>query len=138
MEMDGDHEDKDLNRHTRGTIKALFYNMHSKGARPMNFQGRRNTNGGGSNPTAKVLKTTMKKTSTSRKKMGTSAIRGAKSRNKGKPLKLTGELKTDSSQKEIGHYFFKLGGIIGTGSDKICGRIPLGEARIPLKTRGIK
>ena len=129
MDMDMEQDDAGSNIHSKGTIKAYFSNMHSKGAKPTQFQGRKE-NGGGSNPTATILKTTMKKTLKSRKKLGTSTIKGAKSRSKGRQL--TRELGTDFSQMEISQYFSKLGGIIGSGYSKSLGRIPSGDDQNPL------
>ena len=131
MDVDMEHNDDGSNYANKGTIRAYFYNIHSKGARPTKFQGKK-TNGGGSKPTTTNLKTTMKKSQKSKKKMGTLSTKGAKSRIKG--MQLTRELGTDSSQMEISRYFSKKGGKIGTGLCKNIGRIPSGVAFNPLKT----
>ena len=134
MDMDVESNNADYTIDTKGTILAHFSTIHSKGARPSTIQGRRHVNGGGSNPKAKVLTTTMKKTKKSRMKRGTTTLRGAKSTSGGK--KLPRVPTPDSSQMEIGQFFFKLEGIIDEGSKKIYGGIPMGELQIPLKTRG--
>ena len=82
---------------------------------------------------ASALTTRMKKSRKSGKKMGISSARGAKSRRKGEQL--TRGVLSDSSQMEIRKYFTKEKGIIGTGMGQFNGRIPLGDARFPLKTR---
>ena len=82
---------------------------------------------------ASSLTTRMKKSQKSgnlKKKMGNSNARGAKSRRKGEQL--TRGVLSDSSQMEIKKYFTRKNGIIGTGIDRFDGRIPLGDAKIPL------
>ena len=134
MDMDMEHHVADYTNYKKGTIQALFCKMHSKGAKTTTIQGRKEINGGGSRHTAKDLRTTMKKTRKSRTKMGITSMRGAKSTSGGSKVKLSRDSLSDSSQMEIGKYFFKLEGIIGPNKMN-CGN-PMGKLQIPLKTRG--
>ena len=75
MDVDREQLDDDPNYASKGTKRAKFYNIILKGARQTKLHGRK-ANGGGSNATKSTLKTTMKKTSNPRKKLGIYTARG--------------------------------------------------------------
>ena len=129
MDVDRECYDDASNHTIKGTKGASLYDIFWKGARRMKLQGSK-ANGGGSMTRKSTLKTTMKRTSSSRKKLGFYATKGAKSRSQDK--KLTRESRNDSSQLEITNYFSKKGGLIGSGNEKKLGDIPQGDVQKPI------
>ena len=129
MDVDKDQNVNNSNQ-TKGTIRAYFSQLHLKGMKTTNHFQEERINGGGSSTTTTRLKTTMKKVRTSKKKMGILPKRGAKSRMLSEQL--TRDKESVSTQREIGHFFSKIEGIIGSGLGKKLGRIPMGYGQKPL------
>ena len=125
MDVDKDQNVNNSNQTKhKGTIRAYFSQLHLKGMKTTNHFQEERINGGGSSTTTTRLKTTMKKVRTSKKKMGILPKRGAKSRILREQL--TRDKESVSTQREIGHFFSKIDGIIGSGIGMKLGRIPMG------------
>ena len=125
MDVDKEQNVNDSNKNkNKGTIRAYFSQLLLKGMKTTNHFQEGRINGGGSSTTTTRLKTTMKKVRNTKKNKGILPKRGAKSRILREQL--TRDKESVSTQKEIGHFFSKIDGIIGSGIGMKLGRIPMG------------